>query len=98
MRSVYTICKDTGATVFDTLIDAEVFYLSSDPRLLKKHLQEGEHVREVSPSILKRAWVLRNGKKPIRICRGIVLATPTKTFAKQIIEAYKLKAVPSLFG
>ena len=55
-------------------------------------------MREVSPSILKRAWVLKNGKKPIRICRGIVLATPTKTFAKQIIEAYKLKAVPSLFG
>jgi len=97
MKLTYAICQKTGSVVCDTLGKTEVFYISAAPRLLKKHLCSGERVRQISPSRLKRTWVIKNGKKPLRVAHGVILATPTKAFAEQIIDMYSLQAVPSLY-
>jgi len=93
-KKLYSICNHTGSIVKDACGNSEVFYLTSDPRLLRKHCEKGEKVKTVSPSVLMKTWILRDGISPVRVKRGVMLAADTKTSAQLAAVSIGLKAEP----
>jgi len=93
-KTLYTICRKSGAVITDLCGNAEVFYLATDPKALVTHLDQDEIIKHVSPSILKRTWVLKNGRKPLSVKRGVYLAAKTKALAQQVADVITLNVTP----
>jgi hypothetical protein len=98
-KQVYAICKRSGAVVHDDLEGQPVFYLSNNPKWLKKYVGAGETIKLVSKSTLERAWIFKSKKgRVLRPAHGIVLATTKKSTAKMLAEICQIAATPTLYS